>query len=140
MATCDGHCLCGAVTLRGKGTPSLHICHCGQCLHWHGGPGMAIFFGNGVDIVSGHDQIGVYESSDWATRSFCKTCGATLFYQLKGKPLDSAQAGLFDLPEGLEVSEHIFVDDKPDWYDFSDNAPRLTGAEVFAKYAGSNDA
>jgi hypothetical protein len=28
--------------------------------------------------------------------------------------------------------EHIWIDDKPDWYDFADNTPRKTAAQAMA--------
>jgi len=31
------------------------------------------------------------------------------------------------------IEEHIYIDKKPPWYEFSDDAPRLTGAEFFAR-------
>ncbi|MEM8636471.1 MAG: GFA family protein [Pseudomonadota bacterium] len=134
--TFDGHCLCGQVKLKGQGSPRVDVCHCDMCLHWHGAPGIAVDFEDGIIITAGEGNISTYDSSDWATRSFCKSCGTTLFYKLKGSEKFSAQAGLFKLPDDLEIGEHIFIDEKPGWYDFKGDAPRLTGAETIAKYAG----
>ena len=137
--TCKGHCLCGAVQMEGRGAPRLDACHCDMCLHWHGGPALAVVFEEGIRIASGEERIGVYDSSEWATRQFCKTCGSTLFFKMKNKDEFSAQAGLFDLPKGLQIGEHIFIDEKPDWYDFTGDAPRLTAKETFEKYASEFD-
>ncbi len=134
-AVVKGHCLCGAVQLEGRGTPRLDACHCAMCLHWHGGPAIAVAFSGGIELVARQDQIGVYDSSDWATRQFCRTCGSTLYFKMKNSEKFMAQAGLFDLPDWLEISEHIFIDAKPGWYDFTGDAPRLTEAETLAKYA-----
>lgn len=131
-----GSCLCGAVQLEGRGTPRLGVCNCSMCLRWHGGPAIAVEFAEGVRIIAGEESIGVFDSSEWATRHFCKVCGSNLFYKLKTEDVFSPQAGLFKLPDSLEISEHIFIDDKPGWYDFAGDAPRLTGAETLAKYAG----
>ncbi|MEM9669907.1 MAG: GFA family protein [Pseudomonadota bacterium] len=131
-----GHCLCGDVKLEGRGDPRVDVCHCDMCLHWHGAPGMAVSFANGLSISTGEALILTFDSSEWATRSFCKKCGTTLFYKLKAKDEFSAQAGLFNLPDTVDISEHIFIDEKPGWYDFKGDAPRLTGAETLAKYAG----
>lgn len=134
-STTKGQCLCGAVKLEGRGALRIDACHCGMCLRWHGGPGLAVMFEDGVHVVEGQQNIGVYDSSKWATRQFCKTCGSTLFYKMKNSEKFGAQAGLFDLPAGLEIGEHIFIDEKPDWYDFTGDAPRLTGKETLEKYA-----
>jgi hypothetical protein len=34
---------------------------------------------------------------------------------------------------GQEIVEHIWIDDKPDFYDFADDAPRKTAAECLAE-------
>ena len=47
----------------------------------------------------------------------------------------SGEAGQFDLPPGLQITEQYFIDEKPDYYAFKGDAPGLTGAEVFARYA-----
>lgn len=134
--TCVGHCLCGTVKLEGRGAVTVNVCHCDMCLHWHGGPGIAAYFEDGVTVTAGADQITAYDSSDWAQRSFCSKCGSTLYYKLKSLTEQHfAQAGLFDLPEETQIVEHIFIDEKPAYYDFADSAPRLTGAETLAKYA-----
>ncbi|MEO0983376.1 MAG: GFA family protein [Pseudomonadota bacterium] len=136
--TIKGHCLCGAVRLEGDGRPKIEVCHCEMCRHWHGGPALVADFEGGVRITAGEDNIAVYESSEWAERCFCKTCGSTLFYRLKqSRDRFSAQAGLFNLPPGLSIHEEIFVEEQPDYYAFQSDAPRLTGAEVFARFEAS---
>ena len=133
--TYQGHCLCGAVQLEGHGAPKVEICHCDMCRRWHGGPAMSVMFDDGVSIVSGHEHIGVYESSDFAERAFCKICGSKLYYKLKAEAEPyGAQAGLFDLPKGLSIHEEIFVDEQPDYYRFDTDAPRFTGADMMKRF------
>ena len=135
-----GQCLCGAVQMVGKGQPEIEVCHCGMCQHWHGGPAMVANFSGGVQIVSGEGNIAIYESSDWAERQFCKTCGSTLFYRFKSsETYHSGLAGMFELPKGLAVHEHIYVDEQPDYYAFNDTAPRLTGEEVVQRFLESQN-
>ncbi len=139
-----GSCLCGAIQLEGHGAPIIDVCHCGQCRKWHGGPALGIKFSERVKIVSGEESLSWYSSSDWAERGFCAKCGSTLFYRLKDQPDDLyAQAGSFDLPDGLAIHEHIFVDEKPGYYAFKGNAQRLTGDELLARFeaqqAGQNN-
>jgi len=134
--TCQGHCLCGAVQLEGRGAPEISVCHCDMCLHWHGAPGMAVMFKEGIRIIAGGDQVNVYKSSDFAERAFCRTCGSTLYYKLQDEAHPfGAQAGLFDLPAGLSIHEEIFVDEQPDYYRFDTHAPRFTGAEMMERFA-----
>lgn len=42
-----------------------------------------------------------------------------------------------DRNDALEpIEEHIFIDRKPPWYDFADDAPRLTAAEFMEHMQG----
>lgn len=130
-ATVTGRCLCNAVSFEASVHPRAHICHCGMCRRWAGGPGMGVS-ADSVTFTSGEDNIERYASSDWAWRGFCKTCGSNLFYQLR----DSARggyyalwAGALDDVSGLILHSEIYVDDKPGFYDFAGAHPRLSGAE-----------
>lgn len=130
-----GHCLCGAVQLEGRGKPKIEICHCDMCRRWHGSPAMAVSFEGGVHVQSGKSAIKAYQSSEWAERAFCTKCGTTLYYHLIGETqVHSAQAGLFELPDGLTIHEEIFVDEQPDYYRFDSDAPRISSAEMFERF------
>lgn len=131
----NGRCLCGAIEMQGLGEASVASCHCEMCQRWHGGPSLSANFVDGIQITKGEDNVGWYKSSDWAERGFCKTCGSTLFYRLLDGGMIMGESGSFDMPKGLKITEHYFIDEKPDYYDIADDAPQLTGAEVFAKYA-----
>jgi hypothetical protein len=133
---CVGRCLCDAVAFAGRGAPEVKACHCQMCRRWHGGPAVSANFSEGIVVTTGADGVSWYRSSAWAERGFCRVCGSTLFYRLVENLSElSGEAGQFELPTGLRIVEHFFIDEKPDYYDFADNAPRLTGAEVFARYA-----
>jgi len=74
-----------------------------------------------------------YKSSDWAERGFCPTCGTHLFYHILGGDY-ILPAGLFQ-DHAFKVGSEIFIDEKPDFYDFRQEVPRLTGAQVFEQFA-----
>lgn len=131
----QGHCLCGQIQLEGRGSPKIEICHCDMCRRWHGGPAMAASFEQGVHVVAGKYLIRGYQSSEWAERASCSVCGTLLYYRLTDTDMiHSAQAGLFDLPEGLSIHEEIFVDEQPDYYSFNCQAPRVTSTEMFERF------
>lgn len=130
-----GHCLCGLVKVTAS-TMSQQIgaCHCRQCRLWTGGPLLTIDCGTEVSF-EGQEQIGVFDSSEWAERGFCQNCGSHLFYRLKENQQYFMPVGIFE-DDGTLVFEHqIFIDEKPEYYDFSNKTHNLTGAEFFAKYA-----
>ena len=128
----EGRCLCGAVTIRLEGArPLVDVCHCAMCLRWGGGA-----FG-GVSgeafTVEGGEHATVYRSSGWAERAFCARCGSNLWYRFLPTDHYSFLAGLFELPEGFSLWRQIFIDEKPAWYDFAQETPTMTGAEVMAE-------
>ena len=80
-------------------------------------------------------HLGVYRSSEWAERCFCKQCGTSLFYRLVGKDFYAVSAETIDDKSGFEFTMQIFVDEKPPYYDFANKTKMMTGAEVFAAFA-----
>lgn len=133
-----GGCLCGAVRFVGTGQPSgVQVCHCEQCARWTGGPAMCVEFKDGIDITG---TVSWFASSPWAERGFCGACGSGMFYRLKDTSYINVAAGFLDDRGDLAaIDQHIFIDRKPHYYDFADNAPRLTGDE-FLKQMQSGQA
>jgi hypothetical protein len=132
----EGHCLCGAVTVRG--TPvrqNVEACHCTMCRQWGGSALLGVQFGSEVEI-EGEEQVARYQSSKWAERGFCRRCGSNLFYLYLPADNYFFAAGLFPDDALLALSEEIFIDEKPDYYDFAGERERLTGPEVMAKFGG----
>jgi hypothetical protein len=131
----SGRCLCGAVTLQ-LALASLDVdsCHCSMCRRWSGGPCFALEH-EGPVIVTGEDHINIYHSSEWADRAFCKTCGTSLYWRLRGSDYYTISAGLFDAATDYHFKKQIFIDEKPAFYDFANDTEKLTGAEVIAAFA-----
>ncbi len=138
IPTTNGNCICGAVKFTVKQiSDRLGACHCTTCRQWGGGPLLAVDCGQDVDF-SGQENISVFNSSDWAERGFCSQCGSHLFYRLKGNGQHIMPAGLFKDTINLKFDHQVFIDEKPDYYDFTNETHDMTGAEVFAKYAPSS--
>jgi hypothetical protein len=132
----NGQCLCGAVRFHGEPDTErgVIVCHCGQCRRWAGGgPLMSIRFKGGLSLDADETLVW-YRSSEHGERGFCSRCGSSLFWRAPGQGTN-ASASLGTLPEdhGLEIACHIWVEDKPGWYDFADDKPRWTEAEWKAR-------
>jgi hypothetical protein len=126
-----GHCLCGAVTYTAENIDAeIHVCHCGMCRRWTGGPAFAASVGN-VSFDNEH-LITRFESSAWAERGFCSRCGTNLFYRLKESNHYVLWMGTFDDQHVFRLAGEIFVDEKPAAYDLSGDHARLTGEEFMA--------
>jgi hypothetical protein len=132
--TLAGGCLCGAVRL--SATPAnleIGICHCSMCRKWSAGPFLVLDCGDSLKIED-RSQLGVYRSSEWAERCFCKQCGTPLFYRLIEKNLHFVSAEAFDDRSGYALTAQIFIDEKPGYYDFANKTRNMTRAEVFAAF------
>lgn len=135
VKTIHGKCLCGGVAVSmDLEKDTFDCCHCGMCRRWGGGPLFTIDKGLNLKI-KGDENIGVYDSSDWGQRGFCKRCGTHLFWQMKGTDFRNFPLGLFEGTDHLKFGLQIFVDRKPHNYDFANKTKTMTEAEVFAKFA-----
>lgn len=84
--------------------------------------------------------VSLWASSPHGQRLFCGKCGSTLTWEMKDGSHYSVNVHLFDDPSAFPLRSEIFVDDKPDSYDFAGAHKRLTRAEVMAQYAPSTEA
>jgi len=135
LMSAQGACLCGAVTISTSTlNQNVGACHCGMCRKWGGGPLLAVDCGQEFKI-EGKELVNVFSSSDWAERGFCSKCGTHLFYRLKEPSQYIVPVGIFDKVKNLNFDHQIFIDEKPDFYTFSNETKNMTGAEVFEMYA-----
>lgn len=128
-----GTCLCKTVTIEVSDNKHFDACHCGMCRRWGGGPLLAIHCGKSASFT-GEESITTYRSSDWAERGFCSKCGTHLFYHLKPTDEYIVPLGLFPPDNGFEFKAQIFIDQKPDCYEFANRTENLTEREVFEKF------
>ena len=132
--------MCGAV--RFEITSDLResgACHCGMCRKFSGGVYLAVKVPAGDLKFTSDDSLGVFTSSEWAERGFCKTCGSSLFYRLTvpGPMQGEMHVGLGTLDDanGLPLTGEIFIDLKPDGYAFAGDTEKMTEAQVLAMFA-----
>ena len=129
-----GQCLCGAVRFVAADVePTFHACHCSMCRRWCGG---SPFFGVSAKAFDHPPEAPVrrFASSDWAERGSCATCGSALFYYLKPTGTYSVSIGVLDDASDLTLDEEIYVDHKPESYALAGERPRLTEAEILARF------
>lgn len=133
--------MCGVVSYSASvAEPELGACHCSMCRRWSGG----VFLGVAVqpDDISfeGKEHIQVFQSSPWAERAFCKTCGSNLYYRVTAlgehHGVYHIGAGTIDDQKGLTLSQQLFIDLKPSGYSFNEATTDLTQAQVEALFGG----
>ncbi|HEU4476292.1 MAG TPA: GFA family protein [Methyloceanibacter sp.] len=130
-----GRCLCGAVRFTAAPEKAeMAICHCGMCRRWAGGVFMAVDCSQKFEIEDDR-HLGLYQSSPWGERGFCKICGSTLFWRARDGSSIHVSAQAFDDPEAFELTQEIFIDEKPANFALANATQKLTGAEVMAMWA-----
>ena len=126
-----GSCLCGAVRFDIE-LPALFCahCHCSMCRRAHGA-GYVTWTAAPYErfrVVAGADRLVRYRSSEHGTRTFCGTCGSTLFCESTNHPawIDIVVANL-DGDVGLAPQAHFYFDDRASWTRVADELPRFGG-------------
>ena len=106
------------------------LCHCGQCRRWGGGVGVICTETDGAVVESG-DTLHWCKTSANSERGFCEHCGTSLFWRATtdGKITDICIGALED-GANITLDRHIYVDDKPAFYEMAGSARRLTGVEA----------
>ncbi len=136
--TLSGGCLCGDI--RYTAAPREHkflACHCAMCRRWTSGPLLAVHCGRKVQFED-ETRLGVYRSSEWAERLFCRNCGTSIAYRLTGSGHVSLSIETLDDSADFKFASEIFVDEKSPHYDFANDTEKLTGAAAFAKFGATD--
>lgn len=131
-----GNCLCKAVNFEAKTVShAVGVCHCQMCRTWSGGPFIGLECGDDV-VFTG--EVTRFNSSDWAERAFCSACGTHLYYKFQASGQIIMPAGLFADNNKLEMDHQIFIDQKPNYYDFANQTQNMTGEQVMEMFAGNS--
>ncbi len=127
----EGSCLCNTIKITTADQKEVGLCHCSFCRRWSGGPMFAVHCGVDVQFDGGTPT--TYKSSEWAERGFCANCGTHLFYHLLPSDEYILPAGLFQ-DEKFQLTNEIFIDEKPDFYELKNETAKLTGQQVFEQF------
>lgn len=126
----QGTCLCAAVSISiAQPSPTISACHCSICRNWTGGPFFSLET-HESPVIEGKEHVRSYASSEWARRSFCAVCGTHLFYELEAGGFHAISAGLFKESGQWPFELQVFIDEKPDNYQFANSTRQMTGEEV----------
>lgn len=124
-----GHCLCGAIRYETDAPPALEsICHCTMCRRAAGSPMVGWFTvpRGSYRVLSGTPVR--YQSSAWAARTFCGTCGTPLTFESTRFPeeTDVTICSLED-PERVPPRDHTRAATKLSWVKLADGLPVYPG-------------
>ena len=125
----EGGCLCGQVRYRVTGPlADVIACHCRMCRRTSGHHVAATAAPRECFELTESAGLAWYCSSETSRRGFCKFCGSSLVWEPNFADYVAVSAGSLDGPTGLKVARHIFVKDKPDWYEITDGAEQFDGS------------
>ena len=102
MTTYTGGCLCGQLRITATGAPyRVGLCHCLDCRKYHGSlfHASAMFPESAVTITG--------ESRTYAGRSFCPTCGSSVF-ALSDDEVE-VNLGCLDAPDQLTPTYELWT-------------------------------
>jgi hypothetical protein len=76
-------------------------------------------------LLSGHEFLSEYESSPGAFRVFCSVCGSPVFARVASDPeFIRVRLGTLAQDAKANVTAHVWVRSKPDWYSIEDALPQ----------------
>lgn len=107
----EGHCLCGAVSVRVTGHGGfIGACHCRMCQRWSGA--LFVSFNAPADAVTVTGEVTRYQSAPFAERAFCPRCGSHLW--MRNTEADDSSydlmPGLFDAARDIPLQSEIYTD------------------------------
>ncbi len=119
-----GGCLCGSVRFEVDGPlRDIVVCHCSLCRR--AGTNANAYTWAPVTALTLVDSgtLEVYIDANGRERSFCRTCGASLFWAVPGSAGISISAGALDTAADLRVARHIHSDSTADWETLPSDVP-----------------
>jgi hypothetical protein len=105
-------------------------CHCHMCRRFHGAVGSFVGAKRDAYDLRGAENILWFSSSTGAERGSCATCGSKLFWRQVDGPTMDATIGSLDLPTGIDLHAHIWVDHRGDYEEILDEVPRYAASSV----------
>jgi hypothetical protein len=111
--------------------PVMRACHCDMCRRHTSSMFMSIPAEN--IVFSG--PVKTFQSSDWAERGFCGTCGSTLWYGTTDDGHINPSAGLFDNAGGAALTLEFFADAAPAGYALAGDHRKMTTEQTMALFA-----
>lgn len=122
----EGGCLCGAIRYRATAAPIRGvICHCSMCRKHSGSAILPFAHFRRESFGWTRGEPARYRSSSFAERGFCPACGSTL--SMHEEVLDDrvqVTVGSLDEPHRVRIEDHVWCDDRVEWFDVSDRLPR----------------
>ena len=120
-----GKCACGTITF--TATPEelwVCYCHCDDCKKATGAP-VSTYVGIQTKDVSFKGTPKKYATSEGVSRAWCERCGTPISYESIRWPDEiHFHIGIFDHPEELVPTGHVYTKEQLPWFEVKDDLPR----------------
>ena len=128
MRQLRGSCLCGQVHIE---VPDqfdyIGSCHCSECRKFSGAANATAggMDGTLLKIVTGEEQVSIYDKSENTALAFCRHCGSSLFSRKLKTGKCNIRLGILDDTPSQKPGFHIFVSSKAEWEEICDGLPQF---------------
>lgn len=124
-----GSCLCGSVAFEIDPPFKMAMnCHCHRCRKAraaaHATNGFVAI--DAIRFTRGEDNLASYKvpEAEYFTQVFCRNCGSKMPRLDSGRGIAVVPFGGLDDDPQIRPSAHIFVADKANWHEITDDLPR----------------
>lgn len=124
----SGSCHCGKVVFEVRDSlPDTNYCYCETCRKLSGGAFSVVarIPSSEFKVLTGEEQLLIYESSPGKRRYYCGNCCSPIFVTVESQPeFVRIRLGVLDFEPEFNVVGHIWVSEKPKWHRISDGMPQ----------------
>jgi hypothetical protein len=129
----SGSCLCGDIKFSVTGfSDNIANCHCTMCRKFHGAAFGTLTSVEGLNWLSGKEQLKDFVAPNGTTRTFCKECGSSLGFRVKGALLNNIEiaVSIFDDDIPITVDAQIYTANKANWCSLDDQLPAFEEGSI----------
>jgi len=124
-----GSCHCGKVTFKvPQQLGDVRYCYCETCRKLSGSAfsAVALIASDGFELLSGQDDLAVYESSPDKFRYYCGHCHCQIHAAVASQPdYVRLRLGVLDFEPDVQIVAHMWVSEKPHWHVIHDDLPQF---------------
>jgi len=137
----EGQCVCGVTRFEVElKNHDVHVCHCSICRRQTSGVIMTIDIKQESLKFIQKNHLSIYNSSEWGERGFCNVCGTNLFWRTKDQSYCNINVFALKVqPEDLSLDMQIYIDNKPNFYNFENETKKMTEDQVIALYTNESN-
>jgi len=132
--TYKGSCLCHRITfVVDDFNEKAANCHCTMCQKFHGAAFGTLVGVSGLKWISGVELIKEFTAPNGTTRSFCKECGSSLGFRVKGASIEEIELAiaLFDDDIPVAVDAQIYTTYRANWSTLQSEIPAFCEGREF---------